>query len=210
MNISGMPMIANRRLLEHVSNGPSPAASESAIVAERTITRPNPVRISAVEAMRRNSPERPTTRPSETRAAKPAPAVSGGAAAILRWSVGCAPSWSWPPAPPSSLRGVSAESVLHGSRETRAAVGVGRELVEGCRGRSEEDHVSVTGDPRRQRDDVCHDVFSLSVVDLEERNGGRVSRERLDDPGPLDADHDRRLHGGPARGDEIADVDAFS
>ena len=83
-NISGMPMTANAACFMTTSKGLAPSATAVAMVAESTITSPKPVRISAVEAMRRNSlGTGANTRPSDTRAAKPVPPAASSPAPLV-------------------------------------------------------------------------------------------------------------------------------
>ena len=100
-------------------------------------------------------------------------------------------------------------SLSHRIGEAPAAVGVGGELVEGCRGGGEQYDVPVTRDPGRQFDDPCHDLFSLIGLDLEHRHRGRVSRERREHRLAVDADDDRRLRARPASGHQFGDVHAL-
>ena len=139
MNISGMPITANTACLVTASYGGSPAAVAVADVADSTITSPKPVSRSAVDAISRNSlGTGANTLPSETRAARPRAAAGGQAPSAEEGSAAGSSSPSVPRSDP----------IPHGRREATTPVGVGGELVEGCRGGGEQNDVPVTRDSR--------------------------------------------------------------
>src|SRR4051812_47208115 len=105
----------------------------------------------AVDAISRNSlGTGAKTLPSETRAARPRLGAGSGAG----WGVRVRGSVV-------VTLGPRPDPLPHRGRETATPVGIGRELVEGCRGGGEKHDVPVIRDPGRQFDDPCHDLISL-------------------------------------------------
>ena len=134
-SISGMPIAAKIACLSIAWNGPP--AAVVAVVADRTMTRPKPVRIRAVDRISRNSlGTGANTRPSDSRATIPREerASSEGVPGIRVDVVVTASPF---------------HSRLHRIREPAPPVGVRLELVEGCRGGGEQNDVPVTGHPGR-------------------------------------------------------------
>src|SRR5690606_13667243 len=192
MNMSGMPIAAKRRWLRPSLNGLPRAASDSTVVAENTMTTPNAVRRIAVGAISRNSTETGRhDRPREMRTERERDSglLRGRAVDVIGAPL--------------------LDSLPHGLLEPVPPIAVGRELVERRRGGREEHDIAVTRDTCRELHRSCHDVLSLSVIDLEEGHVWRVSRERLAHGLPIHADRDRGRDAGSVLADELGDVDAL-
>src|SRR6478609_4236532 len=129
--------------------GFTPRETAVALVADSTMTRPNRVSSSAVEAMSRNSVDTGVNRrPSETLAARPPDSERGGRDTCV---IGA------PPVDP----------VPHRLGEAMAPIRVTGELVEGCRRRGQQNRALAVDDPRRDLHDTIHDISSVVSIYVE-------------------------------------------